>query len=294
MSSASADGTGRKPGWLRVAERGRSRSGEVRRVLGRHGLDTVCNEALCPNRGHCYESGTATFLIMGRTCTRSCLYCAIGKTASAPPPLDPSEPRRLAEAADEMGLRYVVVTSVTRDDLPDGGAAHFAATVTALRDRIPGVRVEVLTPDFGGSPGALRVLAESAPDVFNHNLETVERLFPVLRPGASYRRSLDLLSRFGSLAPGIPRKSGMMVGLGETREDLRRSMRDLRASGVGMLTLGQYLQPSRDNRPVDRFLSPGEFLELEAAARDEGFTSVAAGPFVRSSYHAEEFASPDA
>jgi len=266
----------------------------VRSILRRHGLNTVCNEALCPNRGHCYDSGTATFLIMGRTCTRSCLYCGIEKAADAPPPLDPSEPGRLAEAAAELGLRYVVVTSVTRDDLPDGGAAHFASTVLSLRERIPGVRVEVLTPDFGGIPGSLEVLAEASPDVFNHNLETVERLFPLLRPGASYRRSLDMLSRFGSIAPGIPRKSGMMVGLGETPEDLRLSMKDLRASGVAMLTLGQYLQPSRSNCPVDRFLSPDEFLELEAVAREEGFTSVAAGPFVRSSFHAEEYASTDA
>ena len=283
----------RKPEWLRNRDRGGARSAIVRKVLRKHGLNTVCSEALCPNRGHCYERGTATFLIMGRICTRSCLYCGIERAPAAPEPLNPAEPAELAAAASELGLEYVVITSVTRDDLPDGGASHFAKTVHAIRRKIPSVRIELLTPDFGGSIDALELVADSAPDVFNHNLETVEMLFPVLRPVASYGLSIELLERFASLAPGIPTKSGMMLGLGETPGDVDNALHDLRAAGVSILTLGQYLQPSRKNYPVARYVTPAEFDTLREHALEMGFTSVASGPLVRSSFHAELISSPD-
>jgi lipoic acid synthetase len=276
-----------KPGWLKSSGRGSRGSARVRRILREHRLNTVCAEALCPNRGHCYDRGTATFLILGRVCTRSCLYCGVEKAPPAPLPPDPGEPGALADAAAELGLRYVVVTSVTRDDLPDGGASLFAGTVRELRKRIPGVSVELLTPDFGGKSSALETIADASPDVFNHNLETVERLFPLLRPVASYRRSLELLRSFSRLAPGIPVKSGMMLGLGENGDDLDAALEDLRDAGVSILTLGQYLQPHRDNIPVDRYLPPEEFEELGERALGMGFTAVASGPMVRSSYHAE-------
>ncbi len=262
-------------------------AGEVRKIIREHRLNTVCDQARCPNRGHCYQRGTATFLILGSVCTRNCLYCAIEKNVASPPPPDPGEPERVAEAASLMKLRYVVLTSVTRDDLPDGGAAGFAGTVTALKRTIPGVRVEVLTPDFQGRRASLETLAGSRPAVFNHNLETVERLFPCLRPVASYRQSLRVLSDFYGMAPEIPVKSGLMVGLGETEEDLYRSLEDLRESGVTLLTIGQYLQPTSSHFPVKRYMEPAEFEEWERRALDMGFTGVASGALVRSSYHAD-------
>lgn len=258
-------------------------------MLARLGLNTVCNEACCPNRGHCYQRNTAAFLIMGTVCTRNCRYCAVDHGTPAPP--DPGEPARLAEAASAMGLRFVVVTSVTRDDLPDGGAGCFARVVHALREGVPGIRVEVLTPDFAGSMESIAAVAAASPDIFNHNLETVEALYPSLRPGGDYRRSLGVLAAFSSLETGIPVKSGLMLGLGETDRDIRQALLDLRESGVSMLTLGQYLQPSRDHASVQRFVTPAEFDQWRAEALGTGFLSVASGPLVRSSYHADAYAS---
>ncbi len=262
-------------------------AGEVRKILTSMNLNTVCDEARCPNRGHCYERGTATFLILGSVCTRNCAYCAIEKNSPVPPPPDPDEPERVAEASAAMNLKYVVVTSVTRDDLPDGGAGHFAETVNQLRNRIPGVQVEVLTPDFRGSQSSLEVMAQCRPDVFNHNLETVRRLFPVLRPIASYDQSLDVLKRFSELAPGIPTKSGIMVGLGENAGDVEEALTDLRENGVSLLTIGQYLQPTSKHIPVDRYVEPEEFDMWEHLALNMGFKGVASGPLVRSSFHAD-------
>lgn len=277
-----------RPEWLRSPVTGGRNAAGTRSLLGALGLNTVCNEARCPNRGHCYQRSTAAFLIMGRVCTRDCRYCAVEHGTPLPP--DPDEPARLGEAARAMGLRYVVVTSVTRDDLPDGGAGFFSEAVSALRRSAPGIRVEVLTPDFGGDGTSLETVARAAPDVFNHNLETVERLFPSLRPQGSYGRSLGVLSRFRSLTDGVPVKSGLMLGLGETDGDIGASLCDLRDAGVSMLTIGQYLRPSRDHARVERFVTPDEFLSWRDRALGMGFASVASGPLVRSSYHADEHA----
>jgi len=275
-----------KPPWVKVPTLGNLEAGRVRRILRKYDLSTVCNDALCPNRGHCYQRGTATFLLLGRLCTRGCLYCAIEGSDSPPPP-DPGEPRRVAEAAADLSLSYVVLTSVTRDDLPDGGADHFARTVEAVRSRLPGCLVEVLVPDFGGSRASLSRIGRVSPTVFNHNLETVERLFAEVRPGASFRRSLEVLEEFGRLRPDIPLKSGLMLGLGESREELMEALERLRDAGVELLTMGQYLQPSERHWPVARYLHPDEFDDLRAAALEMGFRSVASGPLVRSSYHAD-------
>jgi lipoic acid synthetase len=266
---------------------GNSYAGDVRRILASMNLNTVCDEARCPNRGHCYERGTATFIVLGSVCTRNCAYCAIEKNLPVPPPPDPDEPGRVAEASAAMNLKYVVVTSVTRDDLPDGGAGHFAETVTKLKQRIAGVKVEVLTPDFKGSESSLKIMAGCRPDVFNHNLETVRRLFPALRPVASYDQSLGILKRFSETAPSIPTKSGIMVGLGENADDIEKSLCDLRNNGVSLLTIGQYLQPTSKHIPVDRYVDPDEFTMWEILALEMGFTGVASGPLVRSSFHAE-------
>jgi lipoic acid synthetase len=278
---------GGKPNWLKVPALGGRRAAEVRRILNRHGLDTVCNQAKCPNRGHCYDRGTATFMLMGDRCTRNCLYCAVRPADGSLPPPDPGEPRRLAEACRDLGLSYVVLTSVTRDDLEDGGAGHFAAAARTIADEIPSARVELLVPDFEGRTESLRAIAESPIDVFNHNLETVERMFSVVRPQASYRRSLEVLRAFGSLRPEIPLKSGLMLGLGETDGDVERALDDLRDVGVDMLTLGQYLRPSLNHYPVDRYVTPSEFDGWRSRAMDLGFGTVASGPLVRSSYHAD-------
>lgn len=278
-----------RPSWLKTPVTGGHGAAKTRRILDRLGLNTVCNEACCPNRGHCYQRNTAAFLIMGTVCTRNCRYCAVDHGTPLPP--DPGEPVRLAEAASAMGLRFAVVTSVTRDDLSDGGAGCFAAVVRALRERVPGIMVEVLTPDFMGNTGSLEIVAASAPGIFNHNLETVEALFPSLRPGGDYRRSLKVLGDFSAMNTGIPVKSGLMLGLGESDHDIRQALRDLRAGGVVMLTLGQYLQPSKDHAPVRRFVTPSEFDQWRSEALGMGFLSVASGPLVRSSYHADAYAS---
>ena len=277
----------KKPDWLKMPSRGAEEAAKVLGILRKYSLSTVCRQAKCPNLGYCYQQGTATFLILGDVCTRSCRYCAIGAKAEKPYSLHPDEPDRVAEAAAEMNLSYVVITSVTRDDLPDGGAGHFAKTVKALRDRIEGVRIEVLTPDFKGNNAALKTVAKAEPDVFNHNLETVEKLFSAVRPDASYNLSLSILARYGKLSPSTPLKSGLMLGLGEQDDGVRKAIHDLRSSGVTMLTLGQYLQPSRKHWPVDRYVTPGEFDNWRDFALSEGFNSVASGPLVRSSFHAE-------
>ena len=256
-----------KPPWVKVPTLGSLEAGGVRRILRSYDLSTVCNDALCPNRGHCYQRGTATFLLLGRLCTRGCLYCAIEGSDSPPPP-DPGEPGRVAGAAADLSLSYVVLTSVTRDDLPDGGAEHFARTVEAVRSRIPGCRVEVLVPDFGGSRASLSRIGRASPTVFNHNLETVERLFAEVRPGASFPRSLEVLEEFGRLWPDIPLKSGLMLGLGESREELMETLERLRDTGVELLTMGQYLQPSERHWPVDRYLHPDEFEIGRASCRE--------------------------
>ncbi|MCD4776217.1 MAG: lipoyl synthase [Candidatus Aegiribacteria sp.] len=278
----------KKPSWLKMPSRGSEEAAEVRSILRKYNLNTVCRQAKCPNLGHCFQRGTATFLILGNLCTRSCRYCAIEHNEGILDPPDAGEPDRIAEASAEMNLRYVVITSVTRDDLQDGGADHFGKTVEAVRKKIPGVRIEVLTPDFLGSEDALRTIANSKPDVFNHNLETVERLFPDVRPEASYGMSLDLIELYGRLSPDTPRKSGLMLGLGEKEREIRIALQDLRKRGVTMLTLGQYLQPSRMHWPVDSYLTPDEFSSWKDEALRMGFVSVASGPLVRSSFHADE------
>jgi lipoic acid synthetase len=256
----------------------------VSSLLEKRGLHTICRSARCPNIGECWARKTATFLILGDVCTRSCAFCAVAKGIPKPPA--PDEPERIAEAAILLGLKYVVITSVTRDDLADGGAAQFSATAAALRRRLPGIRVEMLIPDFNGDPAALAAALAAHPDVLNHNLETTEALYPAIRrPAAGYRRSLDVLRR--ASARGFTVKSGLMVGLGETRDDLLRTFRDLRDAGCLLLTIGQYLRPSPAHAPVIRYYRPKEFDELKSRALAEGFAGVEAGPLVRSSYHAQ-------
>lgn len=258
----------------------------MRILLRESALNTVCEEARCPNLGECFGRGTATFMLLGDRCTRRCGYCSVATAKPLPP--DPGEPERVALAAARLGLRYVVLTSVDRDDLADGGAGHFAATVAAVRKALPGAGVEVLTPDFKGDRGALATVLASEPTVFNHNIETVERLFPRLRPQGGYRMSLGLLAVARELRPDVPTKSGLMLGLGETDSEVRGVLEDLRARGVAIVTLGQYLQPTRRHEPVRRFVPPAEFQGLERHARALGFASVYAGVFVRSSYNASE------
>jgi lipoic acid synthetase len=275
-----------KPPWLRVRIPSGPQYEATRRLLRDGCLHTVCQEAHCPNIFECFGRGTATFLILGEHCTRDCRFCAVKQGPLQPP--DPDEPRRVAQAAAEMKLRYVVVTSVTRDDLPDGGAAQFAAVIAALRREIPGVRVEVLIPDFQGDAAALAAVLAAAPDVLNHNIETVPRLYPTVRPQAQYRRSLDLLATAARQAPQIPTKSGLMLGLGETEEEIRQTLADLRTAHCRLLTLGQYLQPTPANLPVQRYVPPEAFERWRRIALDLGFEHVAAAPFVRSSYQAGE------
>ena len=254
-------------------------------------LHTVCREARCPNRGECFSRGTAAFLILGESCTRFCRFCAVGQGKPVPP--DPGEPRRVAEAAASLRLEYVVVTSVTRDDLEDGGAGAFAQTISCLRSALPGAKVEVLIPDFQGSEAALRTVLAARPDTLNHNLETVERLYAEVRPQALYGRSLELLRRAAAWgAPGVAVKSGLMLGLGESRSEVESALRDLLAAGCRVLTLGQYLQPKRECLPVVRFVPPEEFDRWREVALAMGFTRVASAPLVRSSYHAEALAAP--
>jgi len=259
---------------------------EVRRLMAGLDLHTVCQEANCPNARECWQHGTATFMILGDVCTRGCTFCDVMK--GRPTVTDWAEPARVAEAALRLGLRYVVVTSVDRDDLPDGGAEMFARTIRVLKQRIPGVEVEVLIPDFQGSQAALRTVVEAGPDVLNHNLETVPRLYPTVRRGAKYRQSLDLLRTVRSLDPDLITKSGLMVGLGEKVGELAQTMSDIRRTGCDILTIGQYLAPSVDHHPVIQFHPPARFERLARYGRALGFRHVFAGPLVRSSYHAFE------
>ena len=258
----------------------------MRVLLRESSLHTVCEEARCPNLGECFTRGTATFLLLGDRCTRRCAYCSVSTARPSPP--DPEEPERVAAAARRLGLRYVVLTSVDRDDLADGGAAHFAATVHAVRRARPGAGVEVLTPDFRGDRAALRVVLESAPDVFNHNIETVPRLFPRLRPQGRYPLSLDVLAGAKAIRPDRVTKSGLMVGLGETDEEVVSVLEDLRRVGVDVVTIGQYLRPTREHEPVHRFVTPAAFRAFEERARTIGFPTIYSGVFVRSSFNAEE------
>lgn len=277
----------RLPDWIRIKAHASPRVKDLKGVLRQAGLHTVCEEAACPNLGECFHHGTATFMILGDLCTRRCPFCDVGHGKPLPP--DADEPRHLAETVAAMGLNYVVITSVDRDDLKDGGAAHFAACIRAVRAAAPKARIEILVPDFRGRLDvALDYLAADPPDVLNHNLETVPRLYKACRPGADYAHSLDLLARFKALRLGTPTKSGLMLGLGETDDELRAVLRDLRAHDVDMLTLGQYLQPSAHHLPVERFVSPEAFTALGHEAEAMGFRHVASAPLVRSSYHADQ------
>ncbi len=281
----------RKPSWIRVKMPSGERVNEIKKILRQSKLSSVCEEAACPNLGECFSHGTATFMIMGDICTRRCPFCDVAH--GKPLPLDPAEPTELAEAVKAMKLRYVVITSVDRDDLRDGGAAHFVNCIRALRDTNPETQVEILVPDFRGRIGvALDAFDDILPDVFNHNLETIPRLYRQARPGADYQGSLDLLAQFKQRHPNVQTKSGLMLGLGENNDEVLAVMQDLRDHNVNMLTLGQYLQPSRDHLAVERFVTPEEFDQLRQQGETMGFGNVASGPMVRSSYHADLQANP--
>ncbi|VTU07807.1 lipoyl synthase [Actinobacillus porcinus] len=276
-----------KPAWMKIKLPASSaKIDSIKHGMRRHGLHSVCEEASCPNLHECFNHGTATFMIMGAICTRRCPFCDVAH--GKPLPLDPEEPRKVAETVQDMKLKYVVITSVDRDDLPDRGAAHFAATVREIKALNPECKVEILVPDFRGRvEQAVAILKQNPPDVFNHNLENVPRLYREVRPGADYKWSLELLKIFKQEFPDIPTKSGLMVGLGETNEEILDVMRDLRQHGVTMLTIGQYLQPSRHHLKVERYVPPEEFDMFRAEAEKMGFEHAACGPFVRSSYHAD-------
>jgi lipoyl synthase len=281
----------RKPSWIRVRIPAGNAVAKLKSKLRENSLVTVCEEASCPNIHECFSHGTATFMILGEVCTRRCSFCDVAHGRPKPP--DVAEPLKLAHTIRDMGLRYVVITSVDRDDLRDGGAAHFAACIREARQLSPALKIEILTPDFRGRgrmDRALEILAESPPDVFNHNLETVRALYPNVRPGADYDWSLDLLRRFGAQHPDVPTKSGIMLGLGETLDQVVEALNDLRNHDVDMVTIGQYLQPTPHHHPVMRYWTPEEFAELESIGRRIGFTHVASGPLVRSSYHADRMA----
>ncbi len=276
----------RKPDWIRVRASSSPRFQEIKRILREHKLHTVCEEASCPNIGECFGKGTATFMIMGDVCTRRCPFCDVGH--GRPLPLDADEPANLAKTIAAMALRYVVITSVDRDDLRDGGAQHFVDCIRAVRERSPATQIEVLVPDFRGRmERALAILEAAPPDVMNHNLETVPRLYRQARPGADYAHSLALLREFKARVPGVPTKSGLMVGLGETDDEILATMRDMRAHDIDMLTIGQYLQPTGGHLPVQRYVHPDAFAGLERAAYAMGFRHAAVGALVRSSYHAD-------
>jgi lipoic acid synthetase len=276
----------RKPDWIRVKWPATPAVARLKQILRENRLHTVCEEASCPNIGECFGKGTATFMIMGDVCTRRCPFCDVAH--GRPAPLDPDEPANLARTIHAMGLRYVVITSVDRDDLRDGGAGHFVACIKAVHDASPQTRIEVLVPDFRGRMQvALDRLDEAPPDVFNHNLETIPRLYRKARPGADYAHSLELLRQFKRRHSSVPAKSGLMVGLGESLEEIIDVMRDLRGHDCEMLTIGQYLQPTRHHLPVERYVTPAEFEEMARVGYAMGFTHVASGPLVRSSYHAD-------
>src|ERR1700674_1192619 len=276
-----------RPEWLRVKFFNGERYQDLKRLMRTLELNTVCESARCPNMGECWEHRTATFMILGNICTRACGFCAVPSGKPAGPP-DEQEPDRVAEAVERMGLRYAVVTSVNRDDQPDGGAAIFARTISEIRQRVPACKVEVLIPDFRGDLNALETVVSARPDVLNHNTETVPRLYHEVRKGAVYGRSLELLRRAKSLAPGMPTKTGLILGLGEEREEVLAAMQDLAAQGTDILTLGQYLQPTREHLPIVRYVHPDEFAEYQKLGEQMGFAQAESGPLVRSSYHAFE------
>ncbi len=276
----------RKPDWIRVKAPTSPEHAEIRRLMRSRHLHTVCEEAACPNMGECWERRHATFMILGETCTRGCAFCNVGTGRPAPP--DPEEPDNLAASVVEMGLKHVVITSVDRDDLADGGAAQFVACIDKIRAAAPGTSIEVLTPDFRDKPGALEAVVAAEPDVFNHNLETVPRLYPTIRPGARYFHSLRVLQRVRELNPRLFTKSGLMAGLGEEIREIEQVMDDMRQAGVDFLTVGQYLQPTRKHAPVARYLTPEEFDALGRTAYAKGFLMVASSPFTRSSHHADQ------
>jgi lipoic acid synthetase len=276
-----------RPEWLRVKFFNGPNYQDLKRIMRTLDLHTVCESARCPNMGECWEHRTATFMILGNVCTRACGFCAVPSGKPEGPP-DEQEPERVAEAVERMGLRYAVVTSVNRDDQPDGGAGIFARTISEIRRRVPGCKIEVLIPDFRGDWQALETVVAARPDVLDHNTETVPRLYRQVRKGALYERSLELLRRAKSLAPDMPTKTGLMLGLGETREEVLDAMRDLAAQCTDILTLGQYLQPTREHLPAVRFVHPEEFAEYKRLGEQMGFAHVESGPLVRSSYHAFE------
>lgn len=276
-----------KPEWIRTRVSSDPKVKEIKRMMRELRLSSVCEEASCPNLSECFSHGTATFMIMGDICTRRCPFCDVAH--GRPNPLDPEEPANLAKAIGQLDLKYVVITSVDRDDLRDGGAGHFDACIRAIRESSPGIKIEVLVPDYRGRMDmALEAMSHNPPDVFNHNLETAPRLYKQCRPGSDYQWSLNLLKNHKARFPKVPTKSGLMLGLGETREEVEEVMRDLREHNVDMLTLGQYLQPSLDHHPVMRFVHPDEFQELHDVGMAMGFSHVASGPMVRSSYHADK------
>jgi lipoic acid synthetase len=276
----------RRPEWLKVRLGAGETFREIKELMRGLDLHTVCEEAHCPNIGECWGHRTATFMILGRICTRACRYCAV--ETGLPQGLDIFEPQRVALAVKRLGLKHAVITSVQRDDLPDGGASIFAATVRRVRALNPDCTIELLIPDFKGSVSALATVLEELPDILNHNIETVPRLFKLARPGGRYQRSIELLRRSRQIAPSVPTKSGLMVGLGETMDEVKQTLVDLREAGVSIVTLGQYLQPSKAHLPVDRYVHPDEFAALKEYALQLGFAHCEAGPLVRSSYHAHE------
>jgi lipoyl synthase len=276
-----------RPSWLRVKFFGGENYQDLKRIMRTLDLHTVCESARCPNMGECWNHRTATFMILGNICTRACGFCAVPSGKPLGPP-EEDEPQRVAEAAQKMGLRYAVVTSVNRDDQPDGGAEIFARTIAEIRQRVPGCKVEVLIPDFRGNWQALEMVIRARPEVLNHNMETVPRLYRQVRKGAVYERSLELLRRAKESAPDMPTKTGMMLGLGEEREEVLAAMKDIVSQGVDILTLGQYLQPTHEHLPVARFVHPDEFAEYKRFGESMGFKHVESGPLVRSSYHAFE------
>ncbi len=277
----------RKPKWIRASFTGSAEANNLKKVLRQHDMHTVCEEAACPNLGECFKKGTATFLVMGDICTRRCPFCDVAH--GRPNPLDTNEPAKLAQTIQAMGLKYVVITSVNRDDLRDGGAQHLTECVKAIRSQCDDIKIEILTPDFRGrTQSALDIIAASPPDVFNHNMETIPRLYKAARPGADYQASLELLRDFKKMNPDVPTKTGIMVGIGETQAELVTLFKDMRSHDIEMLTIGQYLQPSPHHLALERYYLPEEFDQLKTIAEELGFHNVASGPMVRSSYHADQ------